>query len=118
MRYFKVLLIVILFFLCMIFFVQNTKILTANLDLQFHLFNWSWFSTTVPIYIFILLFFVLGAIVSMLYFFMERIRLTKELKQCRSKIQSLEKELNSLRNMPLEQESSQPVEQQIQKSEE
>lgn len=118
MRYFKVLFIVILFFLCMIFFVQNTEILTANLDLQFHLFNWSWFSATVPIYVFILLFFVLGAIVSMLYFFMERIRLARELKQSRSRIQSLEKELNSLRNMPLEQEASRPVEQHTQESEE
>ncbi len=111
MRYFKVLFLVILFFLSMVFFVQNKKILTANLDLQFQLFNWSWFSTTVPIYLFLLIFFVLGAILTLLYFIIERIKQTRELKQCRRHIQSLEKELNSLRNLPLEQGDTHPAEQ-------
>lgn len=110
MRYLKVLFIVILFFVCLVFFIQNSEILTASLDIKFQLFKWTWFSSTVPIYIFILLFFLLGAIISLLYFFVERIRKGKELKDCRAKISSLEKELNSLRSTPLEQSELQPAE--------
>ncbi|MGM0425067.1 MAG: LapA family protein [Thermodesulfobacteriota bacterium] len=106
MRYFKVLLIVALFFVCMVFFVQNTGVLVSKLQIQFQLFGLDWLSAPIPIYIFILLAFVIGALVTMLYLLLERIRQGREIKHYRLQIQKLQQEINSLRNMPLEEEAS------------
>jgi uncharacterized integral membrane protein len=107
MRYFKVLLIVALFFLCMVFFVQNTGVLVSKLRIKYELFGLDWVSDPVPIYIFILLAFVLGALITMLYLLLERIRQGRELKYYRLQVNKLQQEINSLRNMPLEEETSQ-----------
>jgi uncharacterized integral membrane protein len=104
MRYLKVLIVTCLFFICIIFFVQNTGSLSESLSLRFHLFGLDWNSSPAPIYTFILVAFVIGVIVSMLYFLFEKIRQGKELKRARVQISELEEELQSLRNMPLEQE--------------
>lgn len=106
MRYFKVLVIVLLFFVCMVFFVQNTGVLVNKLQIRFELFGLDWLSGPVPVYIFILLAFVIGALVSMLYLLLEKIRQGKELKNYRAQISKLQEEINSLRNMPLEEEQS------------
>ncbi|MFP4213733.1 MAG: lipopolysaccharide assembly LapA domain-containing protein [Desulfohalobiaceae bacterium] len=106
MRYFKVLLIVALFFVCMVFFVQNTGVLVSKLRIKFELFGLDWISDAVPIYIFILLAFVVGALVTMLYLLLERIRQGREIKYYRQQIRKLQEEINSLRTMPLEEEGS------------
>jgi len=107
MRYVKVLVIVLIFFFGLTFFVQNTETLSTKLTFSMDLFGWSWASSPVPVYLFILIAFVLGAIISMLYFFLDKLRQGKELRKNRSKIKDLEQELNSLRNMPLESQRSQ-----------
>lgn len=104
MRYAKVLLIVLIFFFGLIFFIQNTQIFTDKLALSFNLFGLKWTSSPIPLYLYILLAFVIGALVSMLYLLLDKIRMKKELKGCKTKIRSLEKELNELRNMPLNSE--------------
>ncbi|MFP4392133.1 MAG: LapA family protein [Desulfohalobiaceae bacterium] len=108
MRYFKVLLIVILFFLSMVFFVQNTGVLISKLRIKFELFGLDWISNPVPIYIFILLAFVVGALVSMLYLLLERIRQGREIKHYRLQNKKLQEEITSLRNIPLEEEANKP----------
>ncbi len=103
MRYLKVLVLVIIFFICIVFFVQNTGSLSESFSLRFHIFGLDWVSSPTPIYVFILVAFVIGVIVSMFYFLLDKIRQGKELKRARAYISDLEEELHSLRNMPLEQ---------------
>jgi putative membrane protein len=103
MRYLKVLSLVALFFVSMLFFVQNTDVLVQTLTLQLELFSWKATSAPVPHYLLILLAFVAGAILPLLYFMCEKIRLSKELRTARKTIQQQEEELNSLRNMPIQE---------------
>jgi|JTFO01.1.fsa_nt_gb putative membrane protein len=103
MRYLKVLSLVALFFVSMLFFVQNTDVLVQTLTLQLGLFSWKATSAPVPQYLLILLAFVAGAILPLLYFMCEKIRLSKELRTARKTISKQEEELNSLRNMPLQE---------------
>jgi putative membrane protein len=103
MRYLKVLCLVALFFVSMLFFVQNTDVLVQTIILQLGLFSWSVTSAPVPHYLLILLAFVAGAILPMIYFLCEKIRLSKELRTARKTIKQQEEELNSLRNMPIEE---------------
>lgn len=103
MRYLKVLGLVALFFFSMLFFVQNNATLVQELALQLKVFGWHYQTESVPFYLLILLSFVVGALLCTLYFFLERIRLSKHCKQYKKDIDALERELASLRPSPAEE---------------
>ncbi|MGE4298562.1 MAG: lipopolysaccharide assembly protein LapA domain-containing protein [Desulfovibrionaceae bacterium] len=102
MRFLKVFLHVLLIFLAMMFFIQNTAVLSEPMTLQFNLFFRSWYSIPLPFYFLLLLAFFVGGAYTIIYFFMEKVRLSGQLRQYRSRMASLEQEVNSLRNLPLE----------------
>ncbi len=102
MRYVYSLLILAIFLFSMVFFLQNNEILEKTMSLEFSLFVKTWRSIPLPFYILLLIAFGAGSFVTLCFFFMERVRLGGEVKKCRSRQASLEKELNSLRNLPLE----------------
>jgi putative membrane protein len=102
MRYLKVFALAVFFFLAMLFFVQNHQILSTPLVLKLQIFNLKFTSMELPFYLVVLLAFVVGAVFSLVYFFLDRLRLQRELRGCQNKSARLEQELNSLRNMPLE----------------
>ena len=105
MRYIKVLALVLFFIVAMIFFVQNTEVLSTSLQLKYNLFNWQWVSIPIPFYVLVLFAFGIGAILSMFYFIVEKMRQSRELRNCRHKLKDLEQEVNSLRNLPLEEQN-------------
>lgn len=105
MRYIKVLALVLFFIFSMIFFVQNTEVLSTSLQLKYNLFKWSWVSLPLPYYVLLLFAFGIGAILSMFYFIFEKIRQNRELRKYRNKLKDLEQEVNSLRNLPLEEQN-------------
>ncbi len=102
MRYVKFLALLLLFFFTMALFAQNMEALAQPLDLGFSLFGRQWFYFSQPIYLCLLGILVLGGILTMLFFLAERMRLSRSLGRCRSRLSSLEQEVNSLRNLPLE----------------
>ncbi len=80
MRVVKVLLLILFFFVCMLFFVQNTQMLSTPLELKLEVFSWRWASTPTPFYVVLLLSFVIGGIFATLYFVGERMRLNGKVK--------------------------------------
>ncbi len=106
MRYVKVLALVLFFFVAMVFFVQNTEILTQSISLKFSVFAFQWTSSPIPIYLYILLAFVLGAVLSTIYFAVDKLRMSKEIKRNRQQIKSMQNELDSLRPKPLQEQAS------------
>ncbi len=107
MRFLKVFALVVLFLISMMFFVQNTQILSQemSLHLDFFLGDFKVESRPLPFYFLLLISFGLGSILVLFYFLMEKLRLSKQLKECRGKLNKLEQEVNSLRNLPLETSS-------------
>lgn len=103
MRYIKVLLLVLVFFVTMMFFVQNHEILgqTVTLKLDFF-FNPAMSSIPLPFYFMILGAFVLGAVATFALLVYDRLRLANNLRKANRRIKALEKEVNSLRTLPLE----------------
>ena len=97
MRYLKVLGLVALFFFSMLFFVQNHEILVQELALELKVFGWQYVTEAVPFYLVILMSFVIGALLCTLYFFLERVRLSKQCKHYKKEIDTLEREVASLR---------------------
>lgn len=97
MRYLKALALVVLFFFSMLFFTQNVAVLTQELVLGLKVFRWEYHTAAAPFYLLILLAFVVGAVSCILYFFMERVRLTRECRRLRRDKDALEREVASLR---------------------
>ncbi|MCF8038449.1 MAG: LapA family protein [Desulfohalobiaceae bacterium] len=102
MRYAKVLVVVLLFLFGIIFFMQNTQFINTTITLQFNFLGINWSSSPIPIYLFILLAFGIGVLVSLIYFFLDKFRQGRELKWYKARVKSLEQEINSLRTLPLE----------------
>lgn len=104
MRYIKVLLFVLIFFITMMFFVQNNEVLqqTVTLKLDFFL-NPAWSSIPLPFYFMILAAFLLGALCTLFVLVYDRLRLANNLRKANRRIRTLEKEVNSLRTLPLKE---------------
>lgn len=97
MRFIKFVLLVLFFLIFMVFFVQNNAQLSTALELKFNLFNLQYQSQPIPFYIVVLLFFVVGALFSTLVFVIDRLRIGSCLREARSKVESLERELATLK---------------------
>jgi putative membrane protein len=97
MRYLKVLGLVALFFFSMLFFVQNHVILIQELALELKVFGWHYQTEAVPFYLIILMAFVIGSLLCTFYFFLEKIRLSKQCRQYKKEVDALEREVASLR---------------------
>jgi hypothetical protein len=85
-------------------FTQNNEVLGQKLALKFNFyyFDYIWSNTAVPFYFVVLVGFFAGALVTLGYLIMDRIRTRMELSRCRRVILKQEKELKKLRAIPLE----------------
>lgn len=102
MRYVKMLLLLVIFFLTVVMLAQNMAALSAPLALTLTLFEVQLFALDYPVYLYMLSLAVAGGILCTLYFLCEKIRLSRDLSRSRKKIEDLEQEVNSLRNLPLD----------------
>ncbi|WP_027184738.1 LapA family protein [Desulfovibrio inopinatus] len=110
MRFIKVLLLVIFFFLSMVFFIQNTGVLSAPMSLKMELFNYSYTSQELPFYLVILLAFAVGGIFSLLYFIVDKVVQMTVISKQKAKIASLEREVSALKSAASERvESTYPA---------
>lgn len=104
MRFLKALWLTVFFFFSLIFFIQNYEWLSQKLTLKFdfYYFDYIWNNTAVPFYFVVLVGFFAGALVTLGYLVMDRIRIRMDLSRCRRTIRRQEKELKKLRAIPLE----------------
>lgn len=94
MRYIKVLLLVILFFLVMMFFVQNQGAFSQAVPLKLDLlFLPSVESAPMPFYTLLIICFVLGALCILAMLMWDRVSLSAKLTVANMRVRSLEKEL-------------------------
>ena len=94
MRYIKVLLLVILFFLVMVFFVQNQAAFSQAVPLKLDLlFMPALESAPLPFYTLLIICFVLGALCILAMLMWDRVSLSAKLTVANMRVRSLEKEL-------------------------
>ncbi len=108
MRYVKFLALLLLFVVSMLFFVQNNQPLSTAVQLEFSVGTMHLYSIPLPLYLLVLGSFLLGALVCVLVFLVDRIRLGLELKTLRTRYANLEDEVLSLRTIPLNQPGNMP----------
>lgn len=100
MRFFKALALILLFAVAMLFFVQNMQTLGAEVSLILNLFVVQWKSVPFPLYWMVLLPFTAGAVMMILYFGFEKLRLSQDLRAAKTQVAQLEKELAALKPQP------------------
>ena len=93
MRVIKVLFLLVFFFVCMLFFVQNTAILETALLLKLGAFGYMVQTPGVPFYVVLLLSFVAGGLFATLYFLAEKVRLASGMRSLQNKVNALEKQM-------------------------
>lgn len=101
MSYLKAIVISLVVALAIIFMVQNIEPLSHPLSIRLNLFFIQFETTPYATYMVILLAFFVGLLAASLLGLMERLRLRKTIRQQRKEVARLNKELSSLRNMPL-----------------
>ncbi len=106
MRFVKVILIVIFFFVSMLFFVQNKEVLTQAFVLSLDVPGLpTLHSVPVALYVLVLCAFLAGGLLCTAWFFLDKIRQNRQMREYQNRLVGLERELNTLRTMPLENAS-------------
>lgn len=94
MRYVKVLLLVLVFFLTMVFFFQNQEALSKEMTLKLHLFfSDPMVSIPLPFYFLVLAAFLLGALLTIAVLVWDKFHLSARLMKATWRVRSLEKDL-------------------------
>lgn len=105
MRFIKVLFLLALFVFSILFFSQNNDVLLQELTLKLDIpYAMTLHSIPLPFGVLILAAFVAGSLLTMIYFAVDKFRSAAALKECKTRMASLEQELNSLRNMPISED--------------
>ncbi|MEF2229910.1 MAG: LapA family protein [Pseudodesulfovibrio sp.] len=102
MRFIKVICLLILFVFSILFFSQNNDVLLQGLTLKLEIpYAVTLHSIPLPFGVLILAAFVAGSLLTMVYFIADKFRAGARLRECKTRLASLEQEVNSLRNMPI-----------------
>lgn len=102
MRYFNLVLVIVIFVLGWLFLDQNREVLSTAMSLQLAIpYGPTFRSIDILFSVVVVLAFALGFILAVLYLLIDKLRSVSRLRQCRTRMASLEQELNSLRNMPI-----------------
>ena len=109
MRYLKSLALILVFVVSMLFFVQNNEPLSTAIVLEFNVVFAHLYSLPLPVYILVLGAFLIGALLTLSFLLVDRVRMGLELKTLRTRYADLEDEALSLRTLPLNQSQNQPA---------
>ncbi len=98
MRYLKVILFVVFFFVSMIFFFQNQAVLSTDMTLNLNLFfTEPMQSIPLPFYFLVLAAFFTGALLAVLSLIWDKMNISARLMKATWRVRSLEKEVATLR---------------------
>lgn len=101
MRALKAPLMTIVAALLLIFVIQNIDALNNTIDLRLDLYIFELDSGMIPIYLLIIVSYLVGMVVAASYGFYRRVQLRGENRRLKRTLKEREEELNSLRNLPV-----------------
>ncbi len=101
MKYVKFLVAVIIILMVVILLVENHAAFSTGVDFRIDLFTLHYRSPEISIYYIIGISFLFGVLITGLYGTVERFQLKKQIKTLNNVSKEKDKELNSLRNLPI-----------------
>jgi len=101
MKHIKAIIGILLMLLAVVLIVENLAQLSQKLTLKVDLYFWDWKTEPMAFYFVIIIVFLLGILIAAFYGIFERFKLKKEIKIISKEKRAKDKELNSLRNLPI-----------------
>jgi len=101
MKHIKAIISLVFMLLAVVLIVENLTQLSQKLTLQVDLYFWDWKAEPMAFYFVIIIVFLLGILIASLYGIFERFKLKKEIRILSKEKREKDKELNSLRNLPI-----------------
>ena len=108
MKHVKYLFMIFIFLFIFILLVQNDAAFSTKIVLRANFLFGKYETPELSIYLISTISFVLGVIIIWIYDLLERIQLRKQIKRLKKESMEKDKELNSLRNLPIVSESITP----------
>jgi len=101
MKHIKAIISIVLMLLAVVLIVENLAQLSQQLTLKVDLYFWEWKTEPMAFYFVIIIVFLLGILIASLYGMFERFKMKKEIRAISKEKREKDKELNSLRNLPI-----------------
>ena len=114
MKHLKFIVAIVILLAVLIIIVQNDDALSKSVVFKLNLLSIHWKSSAISIYYIVTVAFLFGVLITGLYGIIERFRLKKEIRLLTTASEAKERELNSLRNLPITEE---PAEEEVESSE-
>ncbi len=101
MKHIRAIISILVMLLVVILVVENLGELSKTLTFKINLMFWSYESPQMSFYFVMIIVFLLGILIASLFGMLERFKLKKKTKKLAKESREMEKELNSLRNLPI-----------------
>ncbi len=108
MKYLRFIIAIILIFLVLAVIIQNHPAMSTSVVFRLNLLFTEFTSTPLSLYIVVLLTFFFGVIITWFYGMIEDYRLRKEIRGLKKDLREKDKELSSLRNLPITSDDVSP----------
>jgi uncharacterized membrane protein YciS (DUF1049 family) len=108
MKHIKFLVYVFIVFVVVTLIIQNHEAFNTRVVFRANLLISQYESTGITVYLISAIAFTLGLIISWLYNLLDRFQLKREITRLRNEVKNKDKELNSLRNLPITSERVPP----------
>jgi len=101
MRYLKFILSIIVALFFVVIIVENHETLSNTVYFRFDMFSLHYRTVDISLYYIAAIPFLLGVIITGIFGIVERYKLNKQIKDLRKIVKNKDKELSSLRNLPI-----------------
>jgi putative membrane protein len=101
MKHLRVIVVILFVLLVIIIAVQNYEAMSTTVNFRVNLVFFNYETAPMSIYFVVVIAFLIGVIVTGLYGMTERFRLKRKIKTLTKEANEKDKELNSLRNLPV-----------------
>ena len=109
MKYIKFLIYALIIFVVVVLLVQNHEAFNTKVIFKADLLFGKYESSEISVYLISAIAFILGLIITWIFFLLERLQLRKQIKRLKNESKEKDKELNSLRNLAIVSENLSPV---------
>jgi uncharacterized membrane protein YciS (DUF1049 family) len=111
MKYFKFIVAIVLIVLVCVVIIENHQAMSTSVVFRLNLLFTEFTSTAMSLYIVIPIAFFFGVIITWFYGMLDHYRLRKEIRGLERVVREKDKELNSLRNLPITSDdvTSEPI---------
>jgi ATP adenylyltransferase len=108
MKHLRFIIAIILILLVCTVIIQNHPAMSASVVFRLNLLFTEFTSTPLPLYVIVPLTFIFGVLITWFYGMIEHYRLRRDIKALEKALREKDKELNSLRNLPITSDDVSP----------